>query len=274
MLHRLDIVRILPPFTRRLPIFYPRPLPILLVIRICRPSRVNIPASVCERSTTEMKSIGNSAIQAKIMSIPSSLAIQSELKFPPLDTMPRISQPSKNPKIATTPACDSHRHYRWRTSSVPLRQSPFQMILHPFTNENLRSSSRRNSPIYLLCRDRYQYATSAFNTSITQSSMHNREIQTGEARKYRFRKQAEMTAGRDSWKFNRGLPNTLGQQSAHTLTTTTPSLSHPLCSNNLKIAPIPAFHSHDIVDLASRVTVINVTTFYSNRKPTVTFETQ
>ncbi|KIJ41747.1 hypothetical protein M422DRAFT_255057 [Sphaerobolus stellatus SS14] len=90
----------------------------------------------------------------------------------------------------------------------------------PFTNENLRS--RRNSPIYLLCRYRYRYATSAFNTSITQSSMHNRETQTEEARQYRFRKQAEKPAGQDvptskhpasshNWKYNCDLPNTLGR---------------------------------------------------------------
>ncbi|KIJ48701.1 hypothetical protein M422DRAFT_247561 [Sphaerobolus stellatus SS14] len=65
-----------------------------------------------------------------------------------------------------------------------------------------------------------------------------------------------------------------GQQSAHTLATTTPSLSYPLCSNNPSIASIPAFHSHAIVDLASQVTVINVTTFHSNRNTTMTFETQ
>ncbi|KIJ48592.1 hypothetical protein M422DRAFT_247444 [Sphaerobolus stellatus SS14] len=271
------------------------------------------------RSTTEMKSIGDTNYDNVP---PSTLAIQSELKFPTLDTTtPRISHPSSNnPTIATTPAFYSHRHYRWRTTSVPPHQSPFPMTLYPFTNENLRSSSRRNSPIYLVCRDRYRYATPAFNTSITQSSMHNREIQTEEARKYRFRnagendRRAERTniqtshiisqfvpfltfrnpnppvltpiippdsrqGGSDyillfNWKYNCDLLNMLGKQSAHTLATTTPSLSHPLCSNNPNIAPIPAFHSHDIVDLASRVTVINVITFHSNRKPTVTFETQ
>ncbi|KIJ48673.1 hypothetical protein M422DRAFT_247535 [Sphaerobolus stellatus SS14] len=50
------------------------------------------PTLILLASTTKVKSIGNSAIQTTIMSL-QHISIQSELKFPTLDTTPRISDP-------------------------------------------------------------------------------------------------------------------------------------------------------------------------------------